>query len=287
MKPDSCLFSLVRLGDYTLPNRMVVTSESRLLARDNLPQPDDITYYANRASCGLIITEPTLVSQDETLPNYPGIYNHQQVQCWRNITETVRKNRGKIFLQLWYNRRINIVTDSTKTSLTSLFRSAAQNALAADFDGVEIYLNFDILVNSDKKANNKYHRDLENRMQLILAIFEEVASVWNEERVGIKLGLSQDKIIIQKDNQDNIEASFYYLIDGLNFYNLAYLHLTEPILETYCKKGIYISCLNLLNSIYTGRIIIDCQDSLSKAKDVIINYRVDLVSFNNYSILSI
>lgn len=114
MKPSACLTSPVRLGAYTLPNRIVIASKPQLLADNNLSQPQALDYYARKASCGLIITEPTLVTADETLPNYPGIYTHQQVQSWRAITETVREKKGKIFLQLWYSDITKRMTNITQ-----------------------------------------------------------------------------------------------------------------------------------------------------------------------------
>lgn len=290
MKPDSCLTSPIRLGAYTLSNRIVIASKPQLLADNNLPQSEALDYYASKASVGLIITEPTLVTSEDTLPNYPGIYTHQQVRAWRTITETVRKRKGKIFLQLWYSQTAKRMTNITQSNnIISLFRRAAQNGLAAEFDGIEIYATFGHLIdknykNSSKEEEKNYHHELENKSQLLLAIVEEVASVWDEDRVGIKLAPEPDFLGVKGSS---LRAVFYYLIDALNFYNIAYLHLTEPSVNDYSQTELTCYWLNLFHSVYSGTLIFDCQDSPIKARDAIIKYGVDLVSFNDLSKLSI
>ncbi len=169
-----------------------------------------------------------------------------------------------------------------------MFRRAAQNALAAEFDGIEIYATFGHLIdqkykNSSKEEKINYNHELENKSQLLLAIIEEVASVWDEDRVGIKLAPQPEFLGAEGSN---LEAVFYYLIDALNFYNIAYLHLT-PAINDFSQTELTSYWLNLLHSVYSGKLIIDCQDSPKKARDVIINCGVDLVSFNNLSKISI
>ena len=150
MKSDFCLASPVSLGAYTLPNRLVIAPHSRSQADNHLLQSEAISYYSNRASCGLIITEPTLVAPQKKLPHYPGIYTRQQLYSWSNVTEEIRKQNGKIFLQLWYNKTIGQCP--RRLELIGMFRGAAENALAADFDGVEVNLNLNL--NQPQTTNN-------------------------------------------------------------------------------------------------------------------------------------
>lgn len=106
---DVNLFSPVKLGPYTLPNRMVMAPMTRLRAgAESVPVPLNATYYAQRASAGLIVTECTMVSpQSLGYMNCPGIYSPEQVAGWRLVTDAVHADGGRIFLQLWHCGRIS------------------------------------------------------------------------------------------------------------------------------------------------------------------------------------
>ncbi|VEP14765.1 N-ethylmaleimide reductase [Hyella patelloides LEGE 07179] len=109
------LFSSFKLGEYTLPNRMVMAPMTRLRANGTIPTELMGTYYAQRASAGLIITECTMVSSlSNGYINCPGIYDSEQVAGWKLVTQAVhapqsgslRDRGGKIFLQLWHSGRV-------------------------------------------------------------------------------------------------------------------------------------------------------------------------------------
>ena len=108
MNADVNLFSPVKVGPYTLPNRMVMAPMTRLRAIDSVPQPLMATYYAQRVSAGLIVTECTMVSPLSLgYMNCPGIYSSEQVAGWREVTEAVHAKGGRIFLQLWHSGRVS------------------------------------------------------------------------------------------------------------------------------------------------------------------------------------
>jgi N-ethylmaleimide reductase len=66
------------------------------------------TYYRQRASAGLLITEATQVSpQGVGYPNTPGIHSDEQVEGWKRVTAAVHEQGGRIFLQLWHVGRIS------------------------------------------------------------------------------------------------------------------------------------------------------------------------------------
>ncbi|WP_158441830.1 hypothetical protein [Pleurocapsa sp. PCC 7319] len=279
--------SPVRLGAYTLSNRIVIAPNPRLQADDHLPQPEAIAYYADRASCGLIVTEPTLVSAVDKLPNYPGIFTRQQLHSWRAVTEAVKKQNGKIFLQLCYQETKQQETNLDQINLIALFRHAAQNALAAEFDGVEI--NFDCFgcfpnQNISKIEINSHPEEFENKIQLCLTIAEEVASIWDENRVGVGITSNLECLTDQKSI---LTRDFYYFLDALKFYDLAYLHLEDSIVSELCEIEIFSSWLNLLYSLYSGVLIINCQNISKIARERIIKHGVELVSFKDLSAIFI
>jgi N-ethylmaleimide reductase len=170
------LFSKYKLGDLELQNRMVMAPMTRCRAlAGNVPGPLTVTYYVQRASAGLIITEGSQVSpQGVGYVSTPGIHSPEQVDGWNKVTEAVHNVGGKIFLQLWHVGRVShpdflggelpvapsalpvegyvhtplgkkkIVTPRALEldeipGIIEQFRKGAENAKAAGFDGVEIH----------------------------------------------------------------------------------------------------------------------------------------------------
>jgi N-ethylmaleimide reductase len=96
-------------GALRLPNRMVMAPMTRNRAgAGNVPTPLMATYYRQRATAGLIVTEGTQVSPEGVgYPNTPGIHTDQQVTGWRQIVDEVHSAGGRIVLQLWHVGRIS------------------------------------------------------------------------------------------------------------------------------------------------------------------------------------
>src|SRR5947209_5461789 len=164
------------LGGLDLANRIVMAPMTRSRAAEgNVPNPMAATYYLQRASAGLIVTEATQVSpQGVGYIRTPGIHSADQVAGWRKITDAVHRAGGKIFLQLWHVGRIShpdfhggalpvapsaiaaegtvFTAEGPKEMVTpralelneipgivAQFRQGAENAKAAGFDGVELH----------------------------------------------------------------------------------------------------------------------------------------------------
>jgi len=105
----SSLFSPLKVGALTLPNRILMAPLTRCRAEGaNVPTDLMAEYYAQRASAGLIIAEATTVSpRGHGYPNTPGIYTDEQVAGWKKVTSAVHAKGGRIFLQLWHVGRIS------------------------------------------------------------------------------------------------------------------------------------------------------------------------------------
>ena len=105
--PD--LFSPARLGPYRLPNRVVMAPMTRNRAGPGeTPTALMATYYAQRASAGLIVTEGTQITpQGQGYPGTPGIFSPAQIDGWRHVTEAVFVRGGRIFCQLWHVGRVS------------------------------------------------------------------------------------------------------------------------------------------------------------------------------------
>ncbi len=172
--PD--LFTPVELGGIQLPSRIVMAPMTRSRATGNAPNCIMATYYLQRASAGLIITEATQVSpQGVGYLDTPGIHNYDQIAGWRNVTDAVHTAGGRIFVQLWHVGRVShpsyqpggtlpvapsaicpqgevMTAEGMKPFVTpralemeeipgivDQFARAAVNAKAAGFDGAEIH----------------------------------------------------------------------------------------------------------------------------------------------------
>jgi len=171
------LFSPLRLGALTLPNRVAMAPLTRNRAVEGkVPNPLAIEYYRQRASAGLIIAEATpIMPEGHGYQDTPGIYTPEQIAGWRKVTDAVHKAGGHIFLQIWHVGRIshvslqpggkppvapsairangktfvnNSFTDvsepralelSELPGIVEAYRQAAKNAIAAGFDGVELH----------------------------------------------------------------------------------------------------------------------------------------------------
>ncbi|MFD5704101.1 oxidoreductase [Streptomyces lasiicapitis] len=102
------LFDPTRLAGLDLPNRLVMAPMTRNRAdADGTPTPLMATYYAQRATAGLIIAEaatPNAVGQ--TYPNITAIHTDAHVDGWRQVTDAVRAAGGRMFLQVQHGGRI-------------------------------------------------------------------------------------------------------------------------------------------------------------------------------------
>jgi N-ethylmaleimide reductase len=104
------LFEPIKLGHYCLPHRMVMAPLTRSRARQpgNVPSLLNASYYAQRASAALIISEATQVSmQGQGYAWTPGIHSGEQLEGWRLVAGAVHAAGGLIFLQLWHVGRIS------------------------------------------------------------------------------------------------------------------------------------------------------------------------------------
>jgi 2,4-dienoyl-CoA reductase-like NADH-dependent reductase (Old Yellow Enzyme family) len=103
------LFDPLRLGDLTLTNRIVMAPLTRSRAGvSRIPNELMVEYYRQRAGCGLILTEATVVSaQGIGYADTPGIWSPGQVAGWQRVTRAVHEAGGLIFLQLWHVGRVS------------------------------------------------------------------------------------------------------------------------------------------------------------------------------------
>ncbi|MDM8547393.1 alkene reductase [Candidatus Venteria ishoeyi] len=106
----SSLFKPVKLGPYTLNNRIVLPPLTRCRSSQpgNIPTDLMAEYYAQRVNAGLLITEATQIEpRGQGYAWTPGIYSSEQVEGWKKVTKAVHDEGGTIFLQLWHVGRVS------------------------------------------------------------------------------------------------------------------------------------------------------------------------------------
>ena len=102
------LFDPVQAGDLHLANRIAMAPLTRNRSPDAIPKDITATYYAQRATAGLLITEATAIShQGQGYADVPGLYGTEQLDGWKRVTEAVHARGGKIVTQLWHVGRIS------------------------------------------------------------------------------------------------------------------------------------------------------------------------------------
>ena len=98
------LFQPIRYGAIAAPNRIVMAPLTRTRANgDDAPHELQQTYYVQRATAGLIVSEATHISQQgKGYAGAPGIHSQTQIDGWRGVTDAVHAAGGRMMLQLWH-----------------------------------------------------------------------------------------------------------------------------------------------------------------------------------------
>jgi N-ethylmaleimide reductase len=262
------LISPLNLGPYVLRNRVVMAPLTRTRAGErNVPREMNVVYYRQRASAGLIITEASPVSPyGHGYRGTPGIHTAEQRDGWRAITAAVHQEGGLIFQQLWHVGRMShqdlqpggvlpVAPSAIRASgdaptfdgpkprpvpraleaaeipgIIEEFRSGAQLALEAGFDGVEIhgangYLPDQFLNSGSNFRTDEWGGSLENRARFLLAITDAVISVWGADRVGVRLSPANEHGDITDSNR---LETYSYAVTQVNKRKPAYIHLVSP-----------------------------------------------------------
>jgi len=104
------LFDPLQVGALRLPNRIVMAPLTRNRSPNAIPKPITAEYYRQRASAGLLITEATAISaQGQGYADVPGLYGSEQLDGWKQVTDAVHAEGGRIVVQLWHVGRVSHV----------------------------------------------------------------------------------------------------------------------------------------------------------------------------------
>ena len=262
------LFSPITLGTISLKNRMVMAplTRSRAPKDSGVPQAMNVTYYEQRATAGLIITEATPISpMGHGYPFLPGIYTQGQVAGWKQVVDAVHAKGSKMILQLWHVGRIShpsllpnnalpvapsaikpvgqlytyegmvdfvaprALDASELPAIVADYVHATQCALEAGFDGVEIHAaNGYLLDQFLRDGTNKRQDNYGGSIENRARLLMEVTKAVIAVAGSDKVGVRLSPVNPFNDMVDSHpQALFNAVATSLNQFNLAYLHVVE------------------------------------------------------------
>ncbi|NUU20691.1 MAG: alkene reductase [Streptomycetaceae bacterium] len=247
---------------------MAPMTRGRADDRNGVPSPLAATYYRQRAGAGLLITEGVYVNPlAKGGPGIPGLHTDEQVAGWRPVTDAVHEADGTIFAQLWHVGRMThpltlprgelpvapsavriddgaqiftreglldhvepraLTTDEVQQTVRD-FAAAAERAIAAGFDGVEIhgangYLVQQFLAENTNRRSDGYGGSLTGRLRFAVEVTEAVAGAVGAERVGLRISPDNDENQIAEGDARELYRGLLGAVDPLG---LAYLHVLE------------------------------------------------------------
>jgi 2,4-dienoyl-CoA reductase-like NADH-dependent reductase (Old Yellow Enzyme family) len=247
----------------TLNNRILMAPLTRCMADENLvPTKAMAEYYGRRADAGLIISEAVIIRPDgQGYPNTPGLFSQEQISGWQGVTKAVHDNGGKIFAQLWHTGRVahpfffngehvlapsavavegnvprmreltyqvpKAVTAEDINALIADYAQAAQNAIDAGFDGVEIhgangYLIDQFLHFDSNRRTDEYGQTPENMARFPLAVVDAIITRIGNDRTALRVSPGA---YFNMNTNNNDRAVFDYLLPELEKRSLAFLHI--------------------------------------------------------------
>jgi N-ethylmaleimide reductase len=307
-----------KLGDLELSNRMVMAPMTRGRAVGaNVPGPLTVTYYEQRASAGLIITEGSQVSsQGVGFYRTPGISTREQVSGWKDVTGAVHRTGGKIFLQLWHvgrmshpdflggdlpvapsalpvNEEIHTpqgkkmipVPRALETSeipeIVRQFRNGAKHAKAAGFDGVEIHGANGYLLDQFLRDGPNCRTD------------KYGGSLENRSRLPLKVteavaGVWGAKRVgyrmsphfsLHAMSDENPRETFAYMARELSRIGIGYIHLVEPVGGRLGPTKPGMQMAPLIRNEFDGTFMLNGGYDARSGNDAIESGLCDLISF--------
>jgi len=315
---DISLFSPIKIGAVSLKNRIVMAPLTRSRAGENFtPTKMNVEYYQQRASAGLIISEGAQIAHEGIgYPATPGIYSDEQVAAWKQVTEAVHQQDGKIFLQLWHCGRVshsdllpNGMLPSAPSAIKpagevltyegmkpyetphalsiaeiehiiELYRKAAYNALTAGFDGVEIHgANGYLLDQFLRDGTNQRTDQYGGSLENRSRLLMQVTEEVCKIWGSDRVGLRLSPLQPFNDIKDSDpQATFTYVVKALNRFNLAYLHITEMGSENPGAAGPAFD-LTSLRPLWNGVYMTNSEYDYDAANNAVSTQQADLISF--------
>jgi len=289
------LFDPLQLGALDLPNRIVMAPLTRARAnREAVPNELIATYYTQRATAGLLISEATGISREGLgWPNAPGLWNSAQVDGWKIVTNAVHHAGGRIVAQLWHMGRLvhsdlgggQPVSASTTMApdyahtyegkkpyetaraltyddiqrIVRDYATAARNAIEAGFDGIQIhgangYLVDQFLRNGANFRTDQYGCSIENRLRFMTEVLQAVGAEIGMDRVGIRFS---PNILVQGIEDSDPIKLFKAVAERLEELRVPWIELREAHRPTSAGSIPTAPVSPRMRPLYSGKILLN------------------------------
>lgn len=298
---------------------MAPMTRSRATNPENKVFDIHATYYRQRASAGLIISEGSQISPRAVgYINTPGIYSEAQTEAWKQVTQAVHEAGGHIFIQLWHVGRMShpdfhggelplsaSATNPNSKSYTpqgfketvtakemSLeeikqtvadFKNAAKNAMEAGFDGIEIHSSNGYLLHQFFNATSNHRTDeYGGSIENRARILFEVIDAIKEVMPENRIGVRLNPSlhgVFGMTMDEETIPTFDYIITKLNDYDLAYLHLSEPFTDVSEIPFAEPNIAKRYRPMYKGTLVINSAFDQERGNKIIEEGLADAVAF--------
>nr|WP_257216233.1 alkene reductase [Stenotrophomonas sp. SbOxS2] len=312
------MFDPLRLGAIQVPNRILMAPLTRGRAtRAHVPTPLMADYYRQRAEAGLIISEATGISREGMgWPYAPGLWEEEQVEGWKPVTQAVHDAGGRIIAQLWHMGRVvhpsyldgtSPVSSSATTApgqahtydgkqdyasarplavaemprLLDDYRRATANALRAGFDGVQLhaangYLIDQFLRDSSNLRTDDYGGPIENRIRLLGEVTRAIAEVAGPGRTSVRLSPNGET---QGVNDSHPEPLFTAAAELLSDIGIGFLELREPQGESTYRAIAAPLIAPAIRKVFSGPLVLNSDFTGESALRAVERGEADAVAF--------
>ncbi len=311
------LFDPIKIGRLTCPNRIWMAPLTRGRAtRDHVPTDLMSTYYAQRASAGLIISEATGITVEGSgWPYAGGLWSAEHVAHWRKTTDAVHAAGGRIFAQLWHMGRlvhpslhgVTPVSASATTApgkahtygerqpyvqaraldlaeiprLIADYAAAARNAIDAGFDGVQLhaangYLIDQFLRDGSNERTDAYGGPVENRIRLLREVVAALSDTVGAERTAVRLSPNGPAQGVDDSDQESL---FPQAAAALNSFRLAFLELREPGPNGTFGKSDRPPVAPLIRKAWSGVLVLNSDYDFASGQALLAAAGADAVAF--------
>ncbi|RAR98916.1 alkene reductase [Ensifer adhaerens] len=313
----SKLFEPITLGAIEAPNRVIMAPLTRgRSTRNHVPSDFMHTYYSQRATAGLIISEGIGISrQGLGWPSAPGIWSMNQVEAWRPIVEATHAAGGRIFAQLWHMGRVvhpsfidgqapvssshtlapgeartddgmrpyapaEALTEDGIAGVIDDYRAAARNAIEAGFDGVQLHAANGYLIDQFLRDGTNHRTDrYGGSVEKRVRLLAEVTTALAEE-----VGADRTAVRISPNDDaqgcvdSDPEQLFVAAATALSDLNIAFVELRAARPQSVFRPAVR-QLVPAIRKAYEGPLVLNQDFGLDDATEALSSGVADAISY--------
>lgn len=312
------LFDPIPLGAVQCPNRILMAPLTRTRGTaDHCPTPLMGTYYAQRASAGLIISEAIGITQQGLgWPFATGLWREDQIAGWRHVTDAVHTAGGRIVAQIWHMGRmvhpsfngdaLPVSSSATQAPgrahtyrgrepyvtarpletpeipvVVADYRRAADNAMRAGFDGVQLHAANGYLIDQFLRDNanlrtDAYGGSIENRLRFLLEVLDATIAEVGADIVSVRLSPNGNT---QGVNDSDPQPLFVLAAKALSSRRISFLELREPPRDGTLGQGDRDPLAPSIRAAFDGPLVLNSDLTPQAAANLVETGQADAVSF--------